>query len=167
MTLNPGLSIPASQQFDKDVYNKKMITMEWGQTPSGKSFSNLVAMKQAVIFADSTNQAMAKSLLSYIIRPNNLITYLKGAGGRYFPTMPKLLEDPYYKDSQDPHILAVAKSFQNTSSFYTSLNPAYSEVGEQRIWGQAIFAVAQGNTSPEQAADTAINQIKNIFMQWK
>jgi multiple sugar transport system substrate-binding protein len=63
--------------------------------------------------------------------------------------------------------LAAAKSFQNTSSFYTALNPAYSEVGEQRIWGQAIFAVAQGNLSPEQAADIAINQIKNIFTQWK
>lgn len=167
MTVNPGLSIPASQQFDKDVYNKKMITMEWGQTPSGKPFSNLVAIKQAVIFADSTNQSMAKSLLSYIIRPNNLIAYLKGAGGRYFPTIPKLLEDPYYKDSHDPHVLAAAKSFQNTSSFYTALNPAYSEVGEQRSWGQAIFAVAQGNLSPEQAADIAINQIKNIFTQWK
>lgn len=167
MTVNPGLSIPASQQFDKEVYNKKMMTIEWCQSPSGKPLKYLVAVKQAVIFADSSNQAMAKSLLSYIIQPNNLLNYLKGAGGRYFPTMPKLLEDSYYKDSQDPHILTATKLFKNTTSFYTAINPAYSEVGAQRIWGQAIGAVAQGKASPEQATDNAINQIKNIFAQWK
>jgi multiple sugar transport system substrate-binding protein len=106
-------------------------------------------------------------LLSHIIRPDNLLTYLKGAGGRYFPTMPKLLEDPYYKDSKDPHILVATKQFKNTNSFYTAQNPAYSEVGAQKIWGQAIKSVASGKNSPEQAADAAIAQIKDIFAQWK
>jgi multiple sugar transport system substrate-binding protein len=124
-------------------------------------------VKQAVIFASSSNQAMAKSLLSHIIQPNNLLTYLKGAGGRYFPTMPKLLEDPYYKDSQDPHILTATKQFQNTTSFYTAQNPAYAGVGANKIWGKAIKSVAQGDATPEQAANTAIAQIKDIFAKWK
>jgi multiple sugar transport system substrate-binding protein len=123
-------------------------------------------VKQAVIFADSTNQATAKSLLTHIIKPNNLLTYLKGAGGRYFPTMPELLADNYYKDSQDPHILSVAKQFEKTTSFYTAQNPAHSEVGAKQVWGKAIKAVAKG-ASPEQAADSAIAQIKEIYTQWK
>jgi multiple sugar transport system substrate-binding protein len=167
MTANPGLSIPASQQFDPVVYNKKLVTTEWPLASNGKPLEYLVAVKQAVIFADSPNQDMAKSLLSHIIQPSNLLTYLKGAGGRYFPTMPKLLEDPYYKDSQDPHILTATKQFQNTSSFYTAQNPAYSEVGAKQVWGQAIKSVAKGTATSEQAADTAIVQIKNIFSQWK
>jgi multiple sugar transport system substrate-binding protein len=81
--------------------------------------------------------------------------------------MPKLLEDPYYKDSKDPHILAATKQFQNTSSFYTAQNPAYSEVGAKKVWGQAIKSVASGKNSPEQASDTAIAQIKAIFTEWK
>lgn len=167
MTTNPGLSIPASQQFDANVYTKKLITTEWPLAPNSKPLNHLVAVKQAVIFANTANQAIAKSLLTHIIQPNNLLTYLKGAGGRYFPTMPKLLEDPYYKDSQDPHILTATKQFQNTSSFYTAQNPAYSEVGAKQIWGQAVRSVAKGTETPEQAADTAIAQIKNIFAQWK
>jgi len=167
MTANPGLSIPASQQFDPLVYNKKLVTTEWPLAPNGKPLNYLVAVKQAVIFANSSNQGMAKSLLSHIIQPNNLLTYLKGAGGRYFPTMPKLLEDPYYKDSQDPHILTATKQFQNNSSFYTAQNPAYAEIGAQQIWGKAIRSIASGNATPEQAAENAIAQIKNIFAQWK
>lgn len=167
MTANPGLSIPASQQFDPVVYTKKLVTTEWPLAPSGKPLNYLVAVKQAVIFANTQNQTMAKSLLSHIIQPNNLLTYLKGAGGRYFPTMPKLLEDPYYKDSQDPHILSATKQFQNTTSFYTAQNPAYAEVGAQQIWGKTIRSVAKGEETPEQATETAIAQIKNIFAQWK
>ncbi len=167
MTTNPGLSIPVAQKFDAEVYNKKLVTMEWPNSPSGKPLNNLVAVKQAVIFADSPNQATAKSLLSHIIKPTNLLAYLKGAGGRYLPTMPQLLEDPYYKDSQDPHVLSVIKQFQNTQSFYTSKNPAHSNVGAQQVWGKAIKSVAQGSASPEQAADNAIAQIKDIYTQWK
>jgi multiple sugar transport system substrate-binding protein len=167
MTANPGLSIPASQQFDSVVYTKKLVTTEWPLAPNNKPLNYLVAVKQAVIFASSSNQAMAKSLLSHIIQPNNLLTYLKGAGGRYFPTMPKLLEDPYYKDSQDPHILTATKQFQNTTSFYTAQNPAYAGVGANKIWGKAIKSVAQGDATPEQAANTAIAQIKDIFAKWK
>ncbi len=167
MTANPGLSIPASQKFDPLVYNKKLVTTEWPLSPSGKPLNYLVAVKQAVIFANTQNQALAKSLLSHIIQPNNLLTYLKGAGGRYFPTMPKLLEDSYYKESEDPHILAATKQFQNTTSFYTARNPAYSEVGAQQIWGKTIRSVAKGAETPEQAAESAIAQIKNIFAQWK
>ena len=180
MTANPGLSIPASQQFDQEVYNKKLVTTDWPLSPDGKTLSHLVAVKQAIIFAapnvkdtkddiakEQARQALAKSLLSHIIQPDNLLTYLKGAGGRYFPTMPKLLEDPYYKDSKDPHILAATKQFQNTSSFYTAQNPAYSEVGAKKVWGQAIKSVASGKNSPEQASDTAIAQIKAIFTEWK
>ena len=175
MTANPGLSIPASQQFDPEVYNKKLVTTEWPLAPNGNPLNYLVAVKQAVIFANSNSsgkaeeerQSLAKSLMSHIIQPDNLLSYLKGAGGRYFPTMPSLLENPYYKDSKDPHILAATKQFQNTSSFYTSQNPAYADVGAQRIWGQAINAVARGKASSEQAADNAISQIKTIFAQWK
>jgi multiple sugar transport system substrate-binding protein len=167
MTANPGLSIPASQQFDAEIYNKKLITTEWPKAPSGKPLNYLVAVKQAVVFADSPNLSSAKSLLSHIIQPANLLTYLKGAGGRYFPTMPQVLEAPYYKDSQDPHILTATKQFQNTSSFYTAQNPAYSEVGAKQVWGRTVKSVALGTATPEQAADNAIAQIKDIFAQWK
>jgi multiple sugar transport system substrate-binding protein len=167
MTVNPGLSIPVAQQFDKEVYNKKLITIGWPTTPSGKPMNYLSAVKQAVIFAASANQDTAKKLLSHIIKPANLSIYLKGAGGRYFPTMPQLLEDPYYKDSQDPHILSVSKQFQNTKSFYTAQNPAHSEVGAKQVWGKMIKSVAQGAATPEKAADAAIAEIKDIYTQWK
>ena len=120
-----------------------------------------------VIFKESPNHEQAKSLLSYLIQPENLGSYLQGAQGRYFPVMPKLLEDPFWTNPEDPHISASVQQYQQARPFAQSFNPAYSQVLSDNIWGQVIRAIVADGISPEQAADRAIAEIEAIFTKWE
>lgn len=167
MTSNPSLSIPGSQKEDEATYYQKMGSLEWPRQPDGQPVTNLAGFKQAIIFAGSPNQQAAKDLLSYIIRPANLGAHLKQSQGRYFPVMPELLKDPFWNDPKDPHISVAVKQFKRTRPFYQVFNPAYTEVQASNVWGKALKSIAKEGVSPEQAADRAIEDIKQIFSKWQ
>lgn len=167
MTANPSLSIPASQRQDKETYNQRMVTLPWPSKPDGQSLRYLVAVKQAVIFEKSTHKDTAKSFLSYLVQPKNLVAYIKGSQGRFFPVMPQLLQDSFWTDPNDPHISVAVRQFKQTRPFYSVLNPAYTQVQSANVWGNVIKSITQGTRSLEQGADDALTQIKQIFSDWK
>ena len=167
MTPNPSLSIPGSQRKNKDTYFNKMATVEWPDKPNGDRMTYLAGVKQVIIFEASPNQDAAKSLLSFLIKPENLGSYLQDSQGRFFPVMPQLLAEPFWNDPEDPHISVAAKQFQRIRPFPQSFNPAYTQVQAENIWGKAIFSILKQGKSPERAADRAIADIKQIFSQWK
>jgi multiple sugar transport system substrate-binding protein len=167
MTPNPSLSIPVSQKQDPDIYFKKIGTTEFPNKVSGQPMQYKVAIKQAVVFESSIHKDLAMQFLAYLVKPENLNAYIKGSQARYFPAMPKLLEDPFWQDPKDPHISVAVKQFARAIPFPHTLNPAYSEVQSKNVWGAAIKAVAKGEKTPEQATDEAIEKIKQIFADWK
>ncbi len=168
MTLNNTLSIPASQREDEDIYFNQIATIEFPQEPDGEEISYLITINQAFIFADSPNQKAAKEFLSYLVQPEHLGDYIKGARGRWFPVMPKLRQDPFWRETKDPHIAIAVKQFTQSDMrpMYDALNPAYSQVLSENIWGQAIEKIILSSKSPEMAADEAIREIKDIFDTW-
>ncbi|NET56069.1 MAG: carbohydrate ABC transporter substrate-binding protein [Symploca sp. SIO2E6] len=168
MTLNPSLSIPGSQREDEDIYRNQIATIEFPQKPDGEKLKYLVSVKQVVIFASSKNQEAAKDFLSYLVQPENLGSYVKGAAGRYFPVMPQLWEDGFWQESDDPHVGPAAKQFSQdtTRTIYQVRNSAYSLVQSENVWGKAIERVIIDGLSPEEAADEAINRIEEIFADW-
>ncbi len=70
---------------------------------------------------------------------------------------------------REPHISTATKTLtkEQTRLFYTTQNPAYSLVLEQSIWGKALSKVVVDGIFPKQAANEAINQIKQVFAQWQ
>ena len=168
MTLNPSLSIPGSQREDEDIYRNQIATIEFPQEPDGEPAKYFVSVKQAVIFAAAKNQEAAKDFLSYLVQLENLGPYVKGAAGRYFPVMPQLWEDSFWQEPDDPHVSVAAKQFTkgSTRPIYQTLNPAYSLVQSENVWGKAIERVIVDGLSPEEAADEAINRINKIFAEW-
>jgi multiple sugar transport system substrate-binding protein len=167
MTTNPTLSIPASQKADTTLYNEKIGTVSWPNKLDGKPLVSLVAVKQAVVFANSAHKETAKSFLSYLTKPEVLDKFVKGSQGRFFPVMTNSIKQPFWSDSKDPHISIAAKQLQNTRAFNQVLNPAYTEVQAQNVWGKAIRDVVVNQSTPEQAADNAIREIEEIFNTWK
>ena len=142
MTANPSLSIPVSQRDDTDLYFKKIATREFPKKPSGGRMRSLVSVKQALIFKNAKNINAAKAFLTYFIEPDRLNAYLINSRGRSFPTMPSSLKNTFWQNSADPHISIAVKQFQGpTRPFYQVLNPAYSQVQEESVWGQAIQQV--------------------------
>jgi len=167
MAPNPSLSIAVSQKQDKDLYYNKIRTIEFPNKISGEPMKYKVAVKQVIVFESSNHKDLAKQFLTYLVKPENLNAYIKGSKARYFPIMPKLLDDPFWKDPKDPHISVAAKQFTRTLPFPSTLNPAYSQVLLQNVWGTAIKSIAKGEKSPEQATDDATVQIEKIFTDWK
>ena len=169
MTPNPTLSIPAAVRNDPDTYLNKLGTIEFPNQPNGEPTPHLVDLRQAIVFKDSPNQAAAKDFLSYLSQPDVLGGFLKSAYGRFLPVTTQLKDDPFWSDPADPHISTVTKTLTEgvTKPYYNDLILVYGVVMEENIWGQAINQMAVEGISAEQAADQAIEQIKQIFDQWR
>lgn len=167
MTVNHTLSVPGSQRQDKDIYYQQLSTVKWPNKPSGKPMRFVVEIKQAVVFEKSNKQEVAKQFLSYLTQPQNLQTYTQGAQGRYLPVMPKLFDNPFWKDPADQHIKVALQQLQRTRPAYQVFNPAYGEVASQNVWGTVIRKIAADSWSSKQAANLAIEKIKKIFADWK
>jgi multiple sugar transport system substrate-binding protein len=168
MTVNPSLSIPGSQKEDEDVYNQQIVTIGFPETLQGEPTTYYVTVKQAIVFANSPHPAEAKKFLAYLIKPENLSAYVKGSQGRYFPAMNQLWQDPFWQNPQDTHVYTVSQIFKNSATrpFNQVINPAYSQVATENIWGQMLKQVLVAKQTPEQAVDSAIARIKEIFQQW-
>ncbi len=169
MTPNATLSIPASQRKNEEVYFKSLATTEFPNKPNGEPMRYLVAVRQMVMFKDSQHQELAKEFLKYLTQPETLAEYIRTSGGRYFPVMEPLWQDPFWTDARDPHISAAVKVLQErpTRPFYTATNPAYSQVQEDNVWGKVLTRLMNSEITAPQAADDAIAMIKEIFAQWK
>ncbi len=168
MVVNPSLSIPASQRLDTELYSNQIKTIEFPNEPDGEPIQHLVSIKQILTFASSPHLHEAKNFLSFLTQPENLGKYLKLSAGRYFPVMPQLLSDEFWQDQSDPHISVAVKQFQEgaTRPFNYVVNPAYSEILSQNIWGKTIRRVIIDGLSIEDATDEAITKIQEIFAKW-
>ena len=170
MSPNPSLSIPASQREDnKENYYDLLGTAEFPDKPDGGPIRYPVSVKQALIFKDAENVDLAKDFLSYIIQPENLGPYVQGSLGRWFPVMPSLLEDDFWRDPADPHISVAMRQFSErpTRPFYHIANPAYSGVQAENVWAKAIGRVVVEGWTVEDAADEAIERVQQVFADWE
>jgi multiple sugar transport system substrate-binding protein len=165
---NTTMSIPASQQKDKEIYVNQMATTEFPQKQNGEPMTYLVAIKQILLFAESQHQQAAKDFLSYFLQPEILIDYFQNAAGRWYPVMPILWQNAFWWDAVDPHVSVAAKQLRDnpTRPLNRVINPAYSEVHRENIWGQTMERIVVDGLSSEAAADEAIEKIETIFAQW-
>lgn len=168
MSPNPTLSIPVALRQEPNTYQNQLGIIDFPNKPSGKPMRYLIAVRQAVVFAAANNQQAAKDFLRHLIQPQVLGEYLKSAGGRYLPATIPARQDPFWTNPQDPHISTATRILIDgeTRPFYTVQNPAYSAVLESNVWGKVLHKMAVKGISGEQAADEAIEEIKQIFDQW-
>jgi len=167
MTVNPTLSIPGSQTHDREIYQHQLATINWPDKPSGESMRYITQIAQVIIPKTAKNKAAALNFLSYLAQPQHLEEYIRGSQGRFFPVMPELLQDPFWKNSENPHTSAIIKQFEKTRLPYVSYNPAYTEVQNQNIWTNAIKKIIVAGLPPERAAAEAIEQIEQILADWQ
>ena len=167
MTVNPTLSIPGSQTYDREIYQNQLATINWPNKPSGESMRYITQIAQVIIPKTAKNQAIAKNFLSHLAQPENLEEYIRGSQGRFFPVMPELLKDPFWQNSDDPHTSIATKQFQKTRLPYVTYNPGYTEVRNQNIWSNAIKQIIIEGSPPQIVAREAIEQIEQILADWQ
>jgi multiple sugar transport system substrate-binding protein len=170
MTTNLSLSIPNALKVERaDDYYKNVATIEWPFGPTGESYPIRGLIYQAVVFKDGGNVAAAKEFVHFLVAEGWLMHYLNFSGQRMLPPIPKLLDQPFWLDPSDPHLMAAVMQAASRplahDYTFASGDLRHDQISVERVWPKAIHRVAAEGTSPEQAVDEAIARIKEILSE--
>jgi multiple sugar transport system substrate-binding protein len=170
MTSNLSLSIPNALKGERpDDYYKNSATIEWPLSPSGETLPIEGAIFQAVVFKDGRNVDTAKDFVRFLVAEGWLMHYLDFSGERMLPSIPSLLDQPFWLDPSDRHHVAAAmqaESHPPARDYPTASGDLrHDEIYNERVWAKAIHRVAAEGISPEQAVDEAIARIKEILSE--
>jgi multiple sugar transport system substrate-binding protein len=170
MTPNLSLSIPNALKRERpDDYYKNTATIEWPLDDSGEPFPLVTAIHFAMVFSDGANVATAKEFVRFLVAEGWLGHYLNFSGERMLPSMPGLLQQPFWLDPSDPHRMAAAMQAASRGAAYdyttVSGDLRHDLVWQERVWAKAVHRVATEGISPEQAVDEAIARVKQILSE--
>ena len=172
MAANVSLSIPNALKHERpEDYYENTATIEWPLGPSGEPFPIVGDVVSAMVFKEGSNINDAVDFVRFLVAEGWLAHYLDFSAERLLPPMSKLLEQPFWLDTSDPHRMA---SVMQVSSRPLAHGYAYAEIsGNWRhqlvngefVWAKAVHRVAADGISPEQAVDEAIARIKQILSE--
>jgi multiple sugar transport system substrate-binding protein len=167
MTINSTLSITNALRAERpEDYYDNTTTIPWPKGPGGEPYGIESGFVRAEVFKDAEHVDAAKEFLGFLLSEGRLGAYIEASLGRGLPTMPALLETPYWQDPKDPHRTAAAAQLgQPVAPVYSNLNLKYGQVEEEAVWETAAHRIAADGLTPEQAADEAIARIQQILAQ--
>ena len=169
MTVNQTLSIPNMLQATRpEDYDDNAVTIDWPEGAYGQPLAIETFVNRAAVFKDGGNVDNAKEFVRFLVGEGWLAHYLDFAGERMLPTMPKLLEAPFWLDPGDPHRMRSAMQLL-TQPRVLDYGIPRSICGTRwltrRVWPKAVHRVVTEGISPEQAVDEAIARIKEILSE--
>jgi multiple sugar transport system substrate-binding protein len=170
MTPNLSLSIPGALKRERrDDYYNKVATIQWPLSRRGELFPILTDPFAAVAFKDGGNIETAKEFVRFLVAEGWLMHYLDFSGERMLPSIPALLDQPFWLDPSDRHHMAAviqAKTWPITHQYASASGDLrHDQIYHERVWAKAIHRVAAEGISPEQAVDEAIARIKQILAE--
>ena len=121
-----------------------------------------------MVFKAGRNRALADEFVRFL-GGGWLAHWLTFAGDRWLPPMRRLVEQPFWLDSSDPHRMHAA--VQILTWPHQLDRPVRDNewrsggIWEQNVWGNAVHRVVTDGLSPEQAVDEAIARIKQILSE--
>ena len=170
MAPNYSLSIPNALKSERpDDYYKNTATIEWPLSPAGEPFPIPGIVFSAVVFKDGGQLRNAKEFVRFLVGEGWLMHYLNFSGERMLPSIPALLEQPFWLDPSDPHHMAAV--MQATSRplghDYTAASGdlGHDQIYNERVWAKAIHRIVTEDIGPEQAVDEAIARVKQILSE--
>jgi multiple sugar transport system substrate-binding protein len=170
MTTNYSLSIPNALKSERpDDYYENTATIEWPLSPAGEPFPIPGFALSAVVFKDGANVATAKKFVRFLVAEGWLMHYLNFSGERFLPSIPALLEQPFWLDPSDPHQMAAVMQAESRplTHNYTAASGdlRHDQIYNEHVWAKAIHRMVTENITPEQAVDDAIARIKQILSE--
>jgi multiple sugar transport system substrate-binding protein len=172
MTANTTLSIPNALKRDRpDDYYKNTATIEWPLGPHGEPFPIVGEVVSAMVFKEASNTSDAVDFVRFLVAEGWLAHYLDFSAERLLPPMTKLLEQPFWLDTSDPHRMASVMQISSRSLGYEyayaeiSGNWRHQLVNQEHVWAKAVHRVVADGIRPEQAVDEAIARIKQILSE--
>jgi multiple sugar transport system substrate-binding protein len=171
MTANNTLSIPNALKVERpDDYYKHVATIEWPLGPLGQTFPIEGAMFQSVVFKDGGHVATAKEFVRFLVADGWLMHYLDFSGEKMLPSIPALLDQPFWLDPGDPHRRRAAAQVLRQPHSYLwwgilkDQERLFSKA-EPPVFEAAVHRIVVDGLTPEQAADEAIARLKQILSE--
>jgi multiple sugar transport system substrate-binding protein len=165
---NGSLSMELARIANKEEY-EDILTFEIPNDNNGKPLPTEIGIFGAVIPKGAKNVEVAKDFLKYSIQPEVLNDYLKAGLGRWAVPMPDVAKsDPFWLKSGDQHRTAYINQILNRQRIplYTAYSPAAAEVDSKHVFQTAWANMLTKGTKPEEAADQALKQSKEIFARY-
>jgi multiple sugar transport system substrate-binding protein len=152
---------PEQRAEAKTNYYEKIATAGFPMKPDGKPMVYRSAVKVGVVFANAKNKKRAKEFVQFAMQDENLIPYVEGALGRWYPVTKSGASRPFWTD--DPHRKIVHNQFSaGTVPFEFTKNYKFTILNNENVWAKAINRVANDKWSPEKAVDEMIARIKQV-----
>jgi multiple sugar transport system substrate-binding protein len=170
MTANGSLSIPAALKRERpDDYYRNTVTIDWPDSANGQPLVLMGFVQRAVVFKDGGHPALASDFVRFLAEEGWLAHWLTFAGDEIVPPMRKLIEQPFWLDTSDPHRMRSAIQILNRPHLM-NMDVRDNEwrsapIFDENVWGNAVHRVAAEGLSPEQAVDEAIARIKQILSE--
>lgn len=171
MTANPSLSIPAALKRERpDDYYENAATIDWPDGANGQLLVIDGGLVFAAVFKAGRSPTSAVDFVRFLVEKGWLAHWLDFAGDQWLPPMRKLVEQPFWLNTSDPHRMRAAVQMLTRTHQYNGLGVRDNEtrssrIGEEEVWGTAVHRVAAEGWSPEQAVDAAIARIKQILSE--
>ncbi|HSA82524.1 MAG TPA: ABC transporter substrate-binding protein [Geminicoccaceae bacterium] len=170
MLPNDTLSVPLAIKRERpEDYDKNTATVSWPDGADGQPLAIRTYFLSAVAFNARGHVPLLREWVRFLVGEGWLAHYLDFSGERMLPSMPTLLEQPFWLDPSERHHMVSAIQFLTHPRAYNyavaSGDPRHTQVDGERVWAKAVHRVAADGLSPEEAVDEAIVRIKQILSE--
>ena len=151
----------AQRATAKKNYTELVKTAGFPNKPDGSKMTYRAAIKTGVVFKDAKNKARAKEFVNFILQEENLMPYVEGSLGRWFPVTKAGQQSKFWQD--DPHRKAVYNQFMaGTSTFEFTKNFRFTQLNNENVWAKAMNRVINEKVPVDKAVDEMIARIKQV-----
>jgi len=158
---NNAALTPEQRAQAKKNYDELIATAGFPNKPDGSKFVYRAAVKTAVIFENSKNKKRAKEFVTFMMQDENLIPYVEGSLGRWYPVTVSGTKSAFWQ--ADPARKAVYNQFNaGTVTFEFTKNYKFTVLNNENVWAKAMSRVVNDNVSVEKAVDEMIARIKQV-----
>jgi len=152
---------PEERAQAKKNYEQLIATGAFPNKPDGKPMQYRSAVKVGVVFANAKNKKRAKEFVQFAMQDENLIPYVEGALGRWYPVTKSGASRPFW--TQDPHRKIVHEQFSaGTVPFEFTKNWKFTILNNENVWAKAVNRVVVDKWTPEKAVDEMVARIKQV-----
>src|SRR5229473_2658496 len=152
---------PEERAAARKNYDELVRTGAFPNKPDGKPMVYRSAVKVGVIFANAKNKKRAKEFVQFAMQDENLIPYVEGALGRWYPVTKSGASRPFW--TEDPHRKIVHNQFSaGTVTFEFTRNWKFTILNNENVWAKAMNRVVTDKWTPEKAVDEMIARIKEV-----
>jgi multiple sugar transport system substrate-binding protein len=152
---------PEERAAAKKNYDELVRTGAFPNKPDGKPMVYRSAVKVGVIFANAKNKKRAKEFVQFMMQDENLIPYVEGALGRWYPVTKSGVAREFW--TNDPHRKIVHAQFSaGTVPFEFTKNYKFTILNNENVWAKAMNRIAAEKWPVDKAVDEMIARIKQV-----